>query len=73
MWPETAIGDVATFGCPLVEDRMVIVSRFCGAGGEWSPFDETACGVVNEQLNRLNDSFNNVSDAQVMPSSHSCS
>ena len=64
-WPQTAMGDIATFRCPLVDNRMVIVSRGCGAGGVWDQFDEEACGVVNEQLNRLNESFNNVSNAYV--------
>ena len=64
-WPQTVIGDVATFRCPLVNNHMVIVSRGCGVGGAWGQFDEEACGVVNEQLNRLNNSFNNVSDASV--------
>lgn len=49
------------FRCPLVENRMVIVSRRCGDGGVWESFSEADCGVVNEQLNRLNGTFNNVS------------
>ena len=61
MWPLTAEGDVATFRCPLVENRVVVVSRGCGTGGVWDAFSEEACGVVNEQLNRLNNTFNNVS------------
>jgi hypothetical protein len=40
---------------------MEIVSRRCGAFGAWEAFSEEACGVVNEQLNQLMDSFNNVS------------
>ena len=58
MWPSTAEGDVATFHCPLVD---VDVSRRCGTGGVWEAFSEEACGVVNEQLNRLSNTFNNVS------------
>ena len=49
------------FRCPLVENRMVIVSRRCSDGGVWESFSEADCGVVNEQLNRLNGTFNNVS------------
>ncbi len=60
-WPSTSEGDVATFRCPLVENRVEIVRRRCGTGGVWESFSEEACGVVNEQLNRLNNSFNNVS------------
>ena len=44
---------------------MEIVSRRCGTGGVWEAFSEEACGVVNEQLNQLNDSFNNVSYASI--------
>ena len=62
-WPRTIIGDIATFRCPLIENRMEIVSRRCGAFGVWEAFNEEACGVVNEQLNQLNNSFNNVSYA----------
>ena len=58
-WPETAVGDVATFRCPLSESS--IVRRQCSDGGVWQAFNESACGVVNEQLNRLNNTFNNVS------------
>ena len=61
IWPSTPEGGVATFRCPLVENRMEIISRRCGVGGVWESFNEEACGVVNEQLNRLNSSFNNVS------------
>ena len=61
VWPLTAEGDVATFHCPLVENRVVVVSRGCGTGGVWEAFSEEACGVVNEQLNRLSNTFNNVS------------
>lgn len=46
------------FICPL--SPAVSVIRTCGAGGVWEPFNEEACGVVNEQLNQLNNSFNNV-------------
>ena len=69
-WPRTAIGDDATFRCPLVENRVVAVNRSCGAGGVWGDFEEEACGVVNEQLNQLNSSFNDVSD-DCMDLSHS--
>lgn len=58
-WPSTAEGGVANFSCPLMD--TVIISRRCGVGGVWQAFNEEACGVVNEQLNRLNNSFNNVS------------
>ena len=61
VWPSTAEGDDATFHCPLIENREEPVRRRCGTGGVWGAFNEEACGVVNEQLNRLNDSFNNVS------------
>ena len=57
-WPEIVEGSNATFTCPL--SPTVTVTRACGAGGMWHVFDEEACGVVNEQLNRLNNSFNNV-------------
>ena len=57
-WPDTFEGDAATFACPL--SPTVSVTRTCGAGGVWESFSEEACGVVNEQLNQLNDSFNNV-------------
>ena len=40
-----------------------VVSRRCDTGGVWQTFNESDCGVVNEQLNRLNNSFNNVSHA----------
>ena len=59
VWPPTHDGDVANFLCPL--SPMVTVSRRCGAGRVWQVFNAEACGVVNEQLNRLNNSFNNVS------------
>ena len=58
MWPDTFEGDAAMFSCPL--SPTVSVARTCGAGGVWEPFNEEACGVVNEQLNQLNSSFNNV-------------
>ena len=57
-WPDTFEGDVAMFSCPL--SPTVSVARTCGAGGVWEPFNEETCGVVNEQLNQLNSSFNNV-------------
>ena len=57
-WPETVEGNAATFNCPL--SPTVSVARTCGAGGVWEPFNEEACGVVNEQLNQLNSSFSNV-------------
>ena len=58
-WQETRGGEVATFTCPL--RPTVSVSRSCSLGGIWYVFNEEACGIVNEQLNRLNESFNNVS------------
>ena len=58
-WFPTPEGGVAKFSCPLMD--TVIISRRCGVGGVWEAFSEEACGVVNEQLNRLNNSFNNVS------------
>ena len=58
-WPKTSQGGVANFSCPLMP--LVIVSRRCGVGGVWEEFSEAACGVVNARLNRLNNSFNNVS------------
>ena len=68
MWPDTFEGDAAMFSCPL--SPTVSVARTCGAGGVWEPFNEEACGVVNEQLNQLNSSFSDVSDA-CMDLSHS--
>lgn len=58
-WPETTVGEVATFRCPL--NNRVSISRRCNEGGVWQMFNESACGVVNAQLNRLNNTFNNVS------------
>ena len=57
-WPGTFEGNAASFMCPL--SPAVSVNRTCGVGGVWEPFNEEACGVVNEQLNQLNSSFNNV-------------
>ena len=58
VWPETVGGDTALFICPL--SPSFNVTRLCDIGGEWQPFDETACGVVLGILNTLNDSFSNV-------------
>ena len=61
VWPSTAEGGIATFRCPLVENRVEVVNRSCGAGGVWDQFDETACGSsVSGQLNILIDLFSNV-------------
>ena len=60
VWQETRVGDVATFLCPL--NTKVMVQRRCSEGGVWQTFNESDCGVVNQVLNRLNDSFNNVSE-----------
>ena len=57
-WPETREGEVATFACPL--NARVNVTRSCSVGGVWESFNEEACGVVNEQFNRLNNLFDNV-------------
>ena len=59
IWQKTRGGEVATFTCPL--RPTVPVNRSCSSEGIWQLFDEEACGIVNEQLNRLNESFNNVS------------
>ena len=61
VWPSTAEGGIATFRCPLVENRVEVVNRSCGARGVWDQFDETACGSsVSGQLNILIDLFSNV-------------
>ena len=57
-WPETPSGSVASFTCP--NNPEFSVSRECNAGGVWQPFNEEACGVVSQQLSRLNNSFINV-------------
>ena len=62
-WPQTPEGGVTNFTCPLSRTEPFVVSRRCGAGGVWQTFNESDCGVVNEQLNRLNNSFNNVNHA----------
>lgn len=59
VWPETLGGTNATFICPLSRNNDTVY-RFCMDGGVWQPFDETSCGVVLGELNRLNDSFANV-------------
>lgn len=58
-WPETLGGRAATFICPL--NTKFSVNRRCSLQGEWQTFDREGCGVVNELLNRLNSTFNNVS------------
>ena len=58
IWPETTGGSSAIFFCPLSDDFYA--TRMCDVGGVWLLFDETACGVVLGELNRLNDSFSNV-------------
>ena len=58
VWPETPVGGFATFNCPL--SPGFTVERGCGNGGDWQLFDELGCGVVNEQLNRLETLFTDV-------------
>ena len=57
-WPETSVGAVATFNCPL--SPGFIVTRECSVGGQWQSFDRLGCGVVNEQLHSLEHLFANV-------------
>ena len=57
-WPETFVGEVAIFTCPL--SSGFTATRNCSFGGVWQSFNEEACGVVNKQLNGLNSSFTNV-------------
>ena len=58
--PETRGGVNATFLCPPGRKNETVY-RYCGAGGVWQSFDEGGCGVVLGDLNRLNDSFSNLS------------
>lgn len=57
-WPEILAGSVATITCP--NNDKVNVSRNCSIEGEWLSFEKTVCGVVFEQLIKLNNTFNNV-------------
>ena len=52
------MGAIATFNCPL--SPGFIVTRECGAGGQWQSFDRLGCGVVNFQLSRLENLFSSV-------------
>ena len=58
MWPETPVGEFATFSCPL--SPGFTVERECGNGGEWQLFDELGCGDVNVRLIELKPVFTNV-------------
>lgn len=59
IWPATPSDSTASFTCP--NNRGFSVFRNCSTLGIWLPFDEGACGVVNQLLTRLNNSFTNVS------------
>ena len=51
---------MAVFTCPLSPE--FVVTRSCQFGGVWQQFDEDGCGVVNGELSRLENTFNNVSE-----------
>ena len=56
-WPTTLGGDTAILTCPL--DSNVIVIRNCSDEGSWLSIVDDGC-TVNEQLDRIDNSFTNV-------------
>ena len=58
VWPQTLGGETATFTCPLSPEFTV--TRSCQFGEAWLSFDEDGCGVVSQQLKRVENLFNNV-------------
>ena len=62
IWPQIFGRESATFTCPLSPEFTV--TRSCQFGGVWQQFDEDGCGVVNGQLTRLENIFNNVRKSQ---------